>query len=158
MTLAFAISLVLWFQPSPLVWHTFDEGMALARVQNKQVLIDVYTDWCGWCKVMDQKTYTHPDISRYLNEKFILIRLNPETDGPVTYRGKQYSASSFAQGIGVNGYPATAFFESGDQMITMVPGYIEASEFLNIIRFIGEKKYNDMTFEDFLKESSSGGR
>lgn len=150
----------LWtLAPAPssnLKWYSFNEGMALAKKQNKQVLVDVYTDWCGWCKVMDQQTYADPGVTRYLNEKYVLIKLNPEKDGPVTFRGKQFAASEFSAGIGVDGYPATAFFDASEQMITLVPGFVKAPEFLNIIRYIGEKKYNQMSFEEFL--SSSSGR
>ena len=151
--LVLVIIVVLGFRAgSQLMWYGFDEGIQKAKDEKKQVLIDVYTDWCSWCKVMDEKTYTDPRIVEYLDTKFILIKLNPEKDGPVTFNGKSYDADHFAQGIGVNGYPATAFFESNEKMITLVPGYLKADEFLPILEYIGEKRYNDIGFEDFLKQ------
>ncbi|KAB2879412.1 DUF255 domain-containing protein [bacterium] len=137
---------------SQLTWYGFDEGLQKAKNENKQVLIDIYTDWCGWCKVMDEKTYTDSRIVQYLNSKFVLIKLNPEKDGPVMFNGKTYNADHFAQGIGVNGYPATAFFESDAKLITLVPGYLKADEFLPILEYIGEKRYNDIGFDDFIKQ------
>jgi thioredoxin-related protein len=137
---------------SQLTWYGFDEGMQKAKDENKQVLVDVYTDWCSWCKVMDEKTYTDPGVVTILNQKFVLIKLNPEKDGPVMFGGKSYNADQFAQGIGVNGYPATAFFESNDKMITLVPGYLKADEFLPIVEYIGDKKYNEIGFDDYLKQ------
>ena len=137
---------------SQLNWHAFDEGMKKAKAENKQVLVDVYTDWCSWCKVMDEKTYTDPRIVKVLNDKFVLVKLNPEKDGPVLFNGKSYGADQFAQGIGVTGYPATAFIESNEKLITMVPGYLKADEFLPILEYIGDKKYNEISFDDFVKQ------
>lgn len=137
---------------SELTWHGFDQGMQKAKNENKQVLVDVYTDWCSWCKVMDEKTYTDPRIINILNQKYILIKLNPEKDGPVMFGGKSYNADHFAQGIGVNGYPATAFFESNEKIITLVPGYLKPDEFLPILEYIGDKKYNEISYDDFIKQ------
>lgn len=134
-----------------LVWHKFDQGLVLASKENKAILIDIYTDWCGWCKKMDQETYSDPRVVKYLRDNFVLIRMNPETDEPVTYEGEQYPAAAFAQSMQVTGYPATAFFESNGKMITMVPGYIQTEDFLNILRYMAEKKYYTVSYEDFLK-------
>ncbi len=137
---------------SDLVWHSFDEGLDKALRENKPVLVDVYTEWCGWCKVMDNKTYGDAGVSRYLRERFVLVKLNPETDGVLTYKGTTYQAAYFTQMMGVNGYPATAFFASNADMITLVPGYIQATEFLHILEFIGDKHYVSKPYEAFLKE------
>jgi thioredoxin-related protein len=139
---------------SKLIWYAFDEGMEKARTENKQVLIDVYTEWCGWCKTMDAKTYSNEKIINYLNEKYILIKLNPETDGEITYRGSKVPASDFARSLGVSGYPSTVFFESNARMITLLPGYVSAEDFLPILEYIAEKKYTEMSFDDFLKSQS----
>ncbi len=149
--LSAVLSLAMRPGESKLLWYSFDEGMEKAKSEKKQILIDVYTEWCGWCKTMDAKTYADEKIVNYLNQKYILIKLNPETDGQITYRGNKIAAADFTRGMGVNGYPATAFFEPNAQMITMIPGYVAADEFLPILQYIGEKKYSEMSFEDYLK-------
>ncbi len=136
-----------------LTWHGPNEGMERAKALNKPILMDVYTDWCSWCKVMDQKTYNDEDIVNYLKKNFILVKMNPETDGNVRYREKSYAAAEFASGLGITGYPATAFFESDGRVITIASGYIEAKEFLPMLQYIAEKKYNEISYQDFLKQT-----
>ncbi|MCB0832792.1 MAG: DUF255 domain-containing protein [Bacteroidetes bacterium] len=136
---------------SKLKWYSYNDGVKIAKSQNKQILVDFYTDWCSWCKVMDQKTYADVRIVDYLNKNFILIKLNPEKDPPVNYNGQTYDAMRFVEGLGINGYPATGFFEPGDKFITVVPGYIEADEFLPMLEYVGQKKYYTISYQDFLK-------
>lgn len=135
-----------------IVWKSFDAGMSEAKKNGKKVLIDVYTDWCGWCKKMDAGTYSDKKVMEYLKKNFVVIKLNPEKDGTVTYDGKKYSAADFSQGMGVNGYPATLFLKSDGKPITLLPGYSEAEMFLHIISFIGDDHYEKKKFADYLAE------
>jgi thioredoxin-related protein len=135
-----------------IVWKSFDAGMSEAKKTGKKVLIDVYTDWCGWCKKMDAGTYSDKKVVDYLQKNFVTIKLNPEKDGTVMYDGKKYSAAEFSQGMGVNGYPATLFLKSNGQPITLLPGYSEADMFLHVISFIGEDHYEKKKFADYLAE------
>ena len=69
---------------SELKWYGWNEGYAKAVKEGKIVLVDAYTDWCGWCKKMDRDTYTNPNIIKKINEHFIPIKFNPEIKD-VTY-------------------------------------------------------------------------
>lgn len=135
-----------------VTWKPFAVGMAEAQKNGKKILIDVYTDWCSWCKKMDANTYADKSVAEYLNKNYVLIKLNPEKDGDVMYDGKKYSAAEFSQGMGVNGYPATLFLKSNGQPITLLPGYSEADMFLHVISFIGEDHYEKKKFADYLAE------
>jgi len=133
-------------------WNKFDEGMKQAKQSGKKVLIDVYTDWCGWCKKMDANTYSDKNISEYLEKNFVIIKLNAEADEKIIYDGKTMSPVEFAQGMGVNGYPATLFLKSNGEPITMLPGYAEADKFIHVLSFIAENHYEKKKFVDYLTE------
>jgi thioredoxin-related protein len=135
-----------------LKWNSFDTGLDLAKKSGKKVLVDVYTDWCTWCKKMEQTTYSDKKIQEYLKKNYILVRLNPETDGDVLYEGKKYTAQEFSQGMGVNGYPATLFLKSSGEPITVLPGYSEAKMFIHVLSFIREDQYQTKKFSDYLAE------
>ena len=124
-------------------WHSFNEGLTKAKVENKFILVDFYTDWCGWCKKMDAETYTNSEVVNYLNTHFVLVKLNPEKDGNVSYLGKNYPAAQFAQSAGVSGYPATGFFEAAGDFIGIQPGYIPADGFIKLLKFIVAKEYEN---------------
>src|SRR5262245_41341246 len=92
---------------APVAWRGWNEGLAAAAGGTRPIIVDVYTDWCGWCKRMDRDVYARSDVSGYLNEHFVLVRLNAESAERVTYAGKTMTARALAGSFQVTGYPTT---------------------------------------------------
>ncbi|MBI4535038.1 MAG: DUF255 domain-containing protein, partial [Ignavibacteriae bacterium] len=79
-----------------LKWRTFNQGVNEAKKKQKKVLIDVYTDWCGWCKRMDVQTYADKSVASYLNEKYVVIKLNAESNKKLSYKGNEYTEAELS--------------------------------------------------------------
>lgn len=135
-----------------LQWKNFNDGIAEAKKLNKKVLIDVYTDWCTWCKKMDAVTYADKNVKAYLEKNFVLIKLNADGAGVITYAGQKISPAVFAQQMGVDGYPATLFMKGNGEPITILPGYSEPKTFIHVISYIAENQIGKKKFEDYLIE------
>ncbi len=134
-----------------LQWYTFEKGLAEAKKANKKMLVDVYTDWCGWCKKMDADTYSNSEVAAYLQEKYILVKLNAESSVRESYQGRQFTEQELAGEFGVSGYPTTLFFAPDGSAITAVPGYANASDFKIVLSYIAEDHYKTTKFEDYAK-------
>ncbi len=76
-------------------WYTLEEAIAANEKNQKKLFIDIYTEWCGWCKVMDKKTFTDPDVIRYINENFYAVKFDAEQKEDLRFKGKDYK---FVQG------------------------------------------------------------
>jgi thioredoxin-related protein len=136
-------------------WRTFDAGMTEAKQTGKKVLLDIYTDWCVWCKRLDQNVYSDPAVASYMTKYFVPVKLNAESDAKVHYKDSTYTSAAFAQGLGVTGYPTILFLDTKGDPIDRLGGYVEAPKFLPIIRFIGEDYFKKMSWEDFQKSPAS---
>src|SRR4249920_756491 len=67
------IATVSWAQEShegPVKWMSFEQAVEKSKTEKRKIFIDVYTDWCGWCKVMDKNTFSEAQVAKILNEKF----------------------------------------------------------------------------------------
>ena len=135
-----------------LQWKNFNDGIAEAKKSGKKVLIDVYTDWCKWCKKMDAETYTDKKIKVYLEKNYVLIKLNAEGIGNISYAGQTISPAQFAQQMGIDGYPATLFLKGNGDPITVLPGYSEPKMFIHVISYIAENQIGKKKFEEYLAE------
>ncbi len=71
-------------------WYTIEEALEARKANPKKLFIDTYTDWCGWCKVMDRKTFTDPDVIRFLNENFYAVKFNAEQKESIDFQGHTY--------------------------------------------------------------------
>jgi len=138
-----------------LAWKSFDEGASLARAEHKKILVDVYTDWCTWCKKMDREVYTDKKVASALKTSFILVKVNAESSTQLSYNGQSFSETQLARAMGVTGYPTTVFLDSDAKPITKVAGFIPGKDFVNIVRFIGEDHYKTTTYQDFLSKQGT---
>jgi thioredoxin-related protein len=138
-------------QNSELKWTNFTEGVKEAAAANKKVLVDVYTDWCGWCKKMDSDTYTDYQVKKFLNENYVLVKLNAESSEKEKIDTTEITDAQLAAAFGVNGYPTTVFLTSDGQPITAAPGYMKPAEFLNVLKYIGGDFYKKMEYPAYLK-------
>lgn len=132
-----------------LKWHSFKDGYEKSIKEKKLLLVDFYTDWCHWCKVMDEKTYSNEKIIKELNKNFILVKLNPEKDGPVTFQGETYSAADFARAAQVSGYPATGFFSRSGDFINTIAGFQDPDKFSLLLQYFINDHYMKFGYGDF---------
>ncbi len=54
-------------------WISFETLQKEYALHPKPIIIDVYTDWCGWCKLMDKNTYQNAKLVKYINEKYYAV-------------------------------------------------------------------------------------
>lgn len=92
----------------------------LAASQEKPILIDFYTDWCGWCKRMDAETYADAKVSDKAKQ-FICVKIDAD------------AYSSIAKDYNVRGFPTTVFLNSQAEVLDVVPGYLPPDQFLILL-------------------------
>ncbi|MCE7935314.1 MAG: thioredoxin family protein [Chlorobi bacterium CHB2] len=132
-------------------WTTASEAFAQAKSSKKKIVLDVYTDWCGWCKRMDKSTYGDAGVAAYLGEKYVAAKMNPEKEGTVEYQGKNYTQAEFAQALGISGYPATAFFDEDGELLTVIPGFVQPADFQKVLTYFAENIHKSKTWEEYAK-------
>ena len=127
---------------SQLEWLNIEQASEIGTKgsNNKKFLVDVYTDWCGWCKVMDKKTFTDPVLIEYLNKNFHVVKFNAEQKETVNYKGKTYNWEPMGRN-GINSlgiellqgrlsYPTLVYLNEKLEPITISPGYKKPEELM----------------------------
>jgi thioredoxin-related protein len=144
-----------------LKWYSLEEAEKLNQTKPKKFLIDVYTDWCGWCKKMDKETFTNPVIAEYLAENFYTIKFNAETSDTIVFNGAKYvnlvktGRSTHPLALSLLGwrmsYPSIVYFTEKLEFLGPMPGYKTPDQLEVIINFIGQDKFRTMSMEDYQK-------
>ncbi len=112
-------------------WLTFEEAAAKTEASPKMIFVDVYTDWCGWCKKMDKDTFTDASVINYINSNFYAVKMNAEnTNRKFKFKGKDYTEASMAKTMKVSSYPNFVIMDPLMENITQLPGYRQAEPFL----------------------------
>lgn len=147
----------------PVKWYTFTEAVAMQKKSPRPIMVDVYTSWCGPCKMMSANTFGNEIIAKYLNEHYYPVKFNAETFDSVTFSGFTFKNKNapgtprpvhdFAVSIldGKLSYPSIVFLNEDIKKIQTVVGYYKADQFEPIMKFFGSGKYKDTPWEDFQK-------
>jgi thioredoxin-related protein len=139
-------------------WRSWDAGLREAGTRRRPVLVDVYTDWCGWCKRMDRDVYARADVQEYLARRFVTVKLNAESGDAARYRGRAYTSRTLAAQFGVTGYPTTMFLNAKGVHLGNVPGYSPPQDFLLLLRYVGDGHADrGEKLEDFMRAAKTSG-
>jgi thioredoxin-related protein len=132
---------------SALTFYDWNEGYAKSQRINKILLVDIYTDWCGYCKVMDRETYANAAIIKQLNQHFVCVKFNPEIPRNDyvfdTTTIDQRMLSSFLMDRRSSGYPTTTFWVNPGkkERLEVVPGFKAPDNFSALLAGIANQRF-----------------
>ena len=159
--LALLMSLPALSQDEKVKWMSIEEAEKLSKENPKKWMIDVYTDWCGWCKKMDKETFNHPVIAKYLNENYYAVKLNAESRESITFQGTTYKFveqggrgyQELAVGLlqGKMSFPSIAYLSEELQLLGAIPGYKNPQAMEPLLNFIAEDQFKSQSLEDYQK-------
>ncbi len=142
--LGFKASPTTEINSSEIKWYTLEEALAAQEKNDKKIFIDMYTDWCKWCKVMDQKTFTDKEVIQYMNENFYAVKFNAEQKEAITFKGKKYDfVQSGRRGIHTlayelmdrsASYPSFVLLDENLNSLGQIKGYKAPTQFLSILK------------------------
>ena len=146
-------------------WYTIEEVQDLIKKEPRKIYIDMYTDWCGWCKVMDKKTFTNPGVADRLNSDFYAVKFDAEGKDNVVFRDQTFKfVAQGARGYhelaaalmqGKMSYPTSVFLDENLNIIAPLPGYQTPDRLDPILEFIGGDHYKTSNYEQFLANKAS---
>lgn len=163
----FVTSFLVANNPSPekINWISFEKAIELNKTNPKPILIDVYTDWCGWCKRMDAATYDNKTIATYINKNFYAVKFDAEQKEAITFKGQTFNyQKSGRSGVhelayallqGKMSYPSTVFLDKKANYIEAVPGYLDPKKMEKITAFMAKEVYANKDWATFEKEFKS---
>ncbi len=149
------------FAQEKVEWVKMSEALELAEKQQKKIFIDMYTDWCSWCKKMDAATFQKPDIAKYINEHFIPVKFNAEQRSEIEYQGQVFKyanygrrgyhqlAAELSKSLGRLSYPTIIFLDEKQNVIQPIPGYQDPKSFEVIMHYMGEDHFRNKPFKAF---------
>lgn len=130
-------------QAQEIKWMTINEALAAQAKNPKPIFMDVYTDWCGPCKMLDKNTFTDKVVIDYINKNFYAVKFNAEGDSEVNYQGKVYTnpkydanrkgrnaTHEFTLFLKVQGYPSMYILNKRGDVDKVIVGYYQPEQLL----------------------------
>lgn len=140
-------------------WRTWEDVQKLQETNPKKVFVDIYTDWCGWCKKMDKATFQQDHIAKYVNENYYAVKFDAEDRSNIDFDGKVYkyvkngkrgyNELAVALTRGQLSFPTIVFLDESNKLIQPIPGFQNAESFEMIATYFGEDHFKDTPWKRY---------
>ncbi|MCP3875761.1 MAG: thioredoxin family protein [Desulfobacteraceae bacterium] len=124
---------------SAIDWKDYKQGIVLSESEGKHIFLYFHADWCTYCKKLKQTTFKDKKVLSYLKENFISISVDTDINKEVANQWK------------VKGLPTLWFLKPDNSKISHLPGYVDAKQFLSILKYIQSKSYDKKTFQEYME-------
>ena len=143
-------------------WVTIEEAVALQKKTPKKIMMDVYTNWCGPCKMLDRNTFQNKDVANYVNEHYYAVKFNAEGNEDINYKGKTFSnpnynpananrrnsAHELSRYFQVQAYPTIVFLDEKGDVIAPIRGYQTPSQIELYLKMFKNDKHKDIVTQE----------
>jgi thioredoxin-related protein len=144
-------------EENTIKWLSYSEAAKLNAKKPKKIFVDVYTDWCGWCKQLDKTSFRDPSVVKYVNKQYYAVKLNAESNDKVMYQGKEMTAAQLARNVfHATGYPTTVYLDERENLLQPLSGYLEADMLNKVLHFYGDDHYKTISWDNFQIGYSNG--
>lgn len=151
--------------PAKIEWLTWDEAVKRMEKEPRKIMVDVYTDWCGWCKKMDASTMKDPLVTQVMNESYYAVKMDGEQKEDILFKDRTYKfVASGRRGYhelpaelmnGKMSYPTLVFLDEEYRVIQPLPGFRQARDLEMILSYFGGDYHKSTTWEKFQVEYKS---
>ena len=147
------------FAQEKIEWLTWEQALEKQKTERKKVFIDLYTDWCGWCKKMDASTFQDAEIIKHINKYYYPVKFNAEQKDTVTFNGHDFvfipngkrGTHTFAMSLLDNqmSYPSFVILDENYTRLHIIKGYQKPDSLEGLLlffasnQFLNYKKYLD---------------
>ena len=147
-------------------WMSMNDALAAQEKEPKLIFIDVYTNWCGPCKMMDRDTFNNDDVAAYINENYYAVKFNAEGQEPVTYNDVEFSnpnfdpakamrrnsSHQFTRHLGVRAYPTVVFINEQSEVLTAVKSYKKPQQLELYLKLFAEGDYKTLSTQEAFND------
>ncbi|WP_036096085.1 tetratricopeptide repeat protein [Leptospira weilii] len=147
--LSFAISVLLCvFLCSPISaeiqWeNSVKAAFEKAKADGKPIFIDVYADWCGYCKTLKNEIYPKKEVQLELS-KFVTLSLD----------GDRFP--NLKRKYGIKGYPSILFLDQNGSLIDKITGMPDSKMILKLLKNAYARRNLEKEHLDLLTKDPNG--
>jgi len=138
-------------QAASIQWMSLEEAVEAQKKEPRKIMMDVYTQWCGPCKMMMANTFTNANVINYVNANYYAVKFDAESPSEVQFQGETYSNPTYdpnrrgrngvhelSRALGVNAYPTLVYFDEKAGVIAPISGYKQPGQMELYLKFFHE--------------------
>tara|TARA_R110000868_G_scaffold28241_28_gene106239 strand:+ start:3375 stop:3902 length:528 start_codon:yes stop_codon:yes gene_type:complete len=143
-------------------WVSFEEALALQKKAPKKIMMDVYTTWCGPCKLLDKNTFHNADVVKYVNSNYYAVKFNAEGNEVIDYKGNTYSNPNYNPELAnrrnsqhqlagyfqINAYPTIVFADEQGELIAPIRGYQTPTQLELYLKMFKSNQHKEMDTQE----------
>ena len=145
-------------------WISFEEAFKLQQTNPKNIIVDVYTNWCGPCKLLDRNTFQNKKVADLINKNFYAVKFNAEGNDIIKFDDREFTNPNYrpemanrrngnhqlTRYLGVNAYPTVVFLDDNSDIIYKLRGYNTPTQIEIWLKLFKDQKYKSIkSQEDF---------
>ncbi len=148
-------------QAQKINWMTVEEAVAAQKIEPRKLIIDMYTTWCGPCKMLDKYTFQNKDVAKYVNENYYAVKFNAEGNDKVAFKGNTFtnpnydasrrgrnSSHELTRYFGVSAYPTILFLDEKADLLTPVKGFHKPKQLEIFLKIFASNDYKSVTSKE----------
>jgi thioredoxin-related protein len=140
-------------------WMTWEEAVKAAEKEPRKIFVDCYTDWCGWCKRMDQTTFQDEAVVAFMNKNFYAVKFDAEQKENIKWRNMTFQyVKAGRRGVhqlayslldGKLSYPSFVYLNEKFDRISISKGYKQPEDLKKELEWVAGNHYKNTSFKDY---------